>query len=81
MLQFLLVTIHMTLYYNHIQWNLRNKDTAEPCEGILISEVSLIQRFSYHRQYSIESYSGPRTLVLILEVSLIGGSPFSEVPL
>ena len=31
--------------------------------------------------YSIGNNSGPQTLVRIVEVSVIGGSPFSEVPL
>ena len=32
---------------NQLQWNLWNKDTTGPCKSVLISEVSLIQRFPY----------------------------------
>ena len=69
----------MAMYTNfcdtnmHIQWNLWNKDTAGPCKSVLISEVSLIRRFPYVR---IGNNSGPRTLVRIVEASIIGGVHF-----
>ena len=50
-----------------------------------LAKVSLFQRchrgFLMYIYYSTGKNSGPRTLVRIVEVSVIGGSPFSEVPL
>ena len=74
------INIHVVLSFNlhptPIQWNLWNKDTAGPCKSVLISEVSLIRRFPGIVHYSIGSNSGPRTLVRIVEVSIIGGVRF-----
>ena len=61
-----------------IQWNLWNKDTAGSCKSVLISEVSLIRRFPGTVHYSIGSNSGLRTLVCIVEVSVIGGVRFRK---
>ena len=47
-----------------------------PCKSVLISEVSLIQRFPGTVHYSIGNNLGPRTLVHIVEVSVIGGVRF-----
>ena len=59
-------------YNRQVEWNLRNKETTGPRKGVLISEVSLIRRL----HYSIANNSGLRTLVLISEVSAIGGVRF-----
>ena len=64
------------LHENNIQWNLWNKDTAGPCKSVLISEVSLIRRFPYNSCNIMLYNSGPRTLVHIVEVSVIGESVF-----
>ena len=47
-----------------------------PCKSVLISEVSLIQRFPYNSCNIMLYNSGPWTLVRIVEVSVIGGVHF-----